>query len=69
MSGHAAFRTGTRRYTKRPPGNCIAARAAWDDFAKDGGVEWVQLLDGYWGCQRPGGDIEEREAVFYRRTR
>ena len=65
---HAAFRTGTRRYTKRPPSNCVAARNAWDDFAKDGPIEWVQLLDGWWGCFRPGSDmVEEREAVFYRR--
>lgn len=65
---HAAFRTGQRRYTERPPANCIAARRAWDHFITDGPVEWVQLLDGYWGCQRPDADaIEEVEAVMFRR--
>lgn len=66
----AEYRTGTRRYTSRPPSNCIAARAAWDAFAKDGAIEWIQLLDGYWGCCRPEQDIiDERQAVFFKRTR
>ncbi len=70
MNFSAIFRRGTgKRYTSRPPANCIAARAAWDDFASGGPVEWLQLLDGYWGCQRPGADtIEEREAIHYRRN-
>lgn len=65
----AFFRKGTgTRYTSRPASNRHAARAAWDRFAEDGPIEWIQLLDGYWGCQRPGVDsIEEREAVHFRR--
>ena len=67
---YSFHRSGTRRYASRPPANCAAARAAWDAFAKDGPVEWIQLLDGYWGCQRPGVDvIEERDAVHFRRGR
>lgn len=65
----AIFRAGNgTRYTARPAGNRIAARAAWDYFAEDGAVEWLQLLDGYWGCQRPGAaTIEEEEAIHFRR--
>lgn len=65
----AIFRSGTsKRYERRPPANCIAARRAWDEFAKGGPVGWVQLLDGYWGCQRPDApSIEEIEAVQFRR--
>jgi hypothetical protein len=69
----AQFRTGNR-YDKRPPANRIAARRAWDDFAEDGPVLWIQLLDGYWGCCRPNDDgsenehIEEREAQQFSRT-
>jgi hypothetical protein len=56
------------RYKRRPAANRIAARRAWDDFAADGPIEWLQLNDGYWGCMRPGADtIEEREAIHYRR--
>jgi hypothetical protein len=59
------FRTGTRTYTARPPANCKTARKAWDHFAEKGSIEWIYLLDGYWGCQRPGdGPIEEIENVF-----
>ena len=58
---HSLFRTGTRRYDKRPPANCRRARAAWDFHAKDGTVVWLQLLDGYWGAMRENGDIEECE--------
>lgn len=66
----AAFRTGSRRYLERPPSNCIAARRAWDSFAEDGHVEWMQLLDGWWGCMRPGAEgVEELEAVHFRRTK
>lgn len=69
MNFSAVFRQGTgKRYEKRPPAGSIAARAAWDDFATDGPIEWLQLLDGYWGCGRPGeGGVEEREAIHYRR--
>jgi hypothetical protein len=65
----STFREGIgKRYTSRPPANCIAARRAWDRFAEAGPIEWVQLLDGYWGCTRPGSDdLEEVEAVHYRR--
>lgn len=64
----ALFRTSDTVYRSRPAANRRAARAAWDDFAKDGPIEWIRLLDGYWGCQRPGAEtIEEREAVHYRR--
>lgn len=70
MNLSCMFRQGTgKRYITRPPANCVAARAAWDDFAADGAIEWLQLLDGYWGCQRPGGrDVEEVECVHYRRS-
>lgn len=65
-----SFHRSGRRYMSRPAANRVAARAAWDDFSRSGSVEWIQLLDGYWGCMRPGADaIEEREAVFYRRNR
>jgi hypothetical protein len=65
----AVFRAGTgTRYTARPGANRIAARRAWDDFAKQGPIEWLQLLDGSWGCMRPGAkSIEERECLHYRR--
>lgn len=61
------FRTGTRRYTARPPAGCRAARAAWDMHAEGGPIVWLQLLDGYWGAQRPPkpdgseGEIDEIE--------
>lgn len=63
---HAMFRTGTRKYTKRPPSNCKTARKAWDYFAAKGGpIKWLSLLDGYWGVERvDGGQIEEIENVF-----
>ncbi len=66
----AVFREGTgTKYTSRPPANRVAARRFWDEMAADGPVEWIQLLDGYWGCLRPGADsIEEREAIHYRRA-
>lgn len=60
---HCFFRTGTRRYTSRPPANCKAARSAWDEHLKDGPIIWLQLLDGYWGALRESGDIEEIENV------
>lgn len=66
----AIFRAGTgKRYHSRPPSNCEAARKFWDTMADDGPVEWIQLLDGYWGAQRPGSDDppEEHEAIHYRR--
>lgn len=70
MNLSAIFRQGTgKQYTSRPPANCVAARAAWDAFATDGEIVWLQLLDGYWGCQRPGdGPIEELEAIHFRRS-
>jgi hypothetical protein len=58
------FRTGTRRYSSRPPANCRTARDAWDHFSKTGPVVWLQLLDGYWGAMRENGDIEETENTF-----
>ncbi len=65
----AIFRQGDgTRYTQRPKANRTAARAAWDFFAKEGEIEWLQLLDGYWGCQRPGADmVDEVEAILFRR--
>lgn len=65
----AMFREGSgKQYTSRPPANCVAARKAWDHFAADGPVIWIQLLDGYWGCERGlGGPIEEEEAIHFRR--
>lgn len=66
----AVFRAGTgTRYTKRPPASRYAARKFWDEMEAAGPVEWVQLLDGYWGCQRPGADLpEEHEAQHYSRS-
>lgn len=62
---HAMFRTGTREYRERPSANCKAARRAWDSFAMGGEIEWIHLLDGYWGCKRPGNDvIEEKGNIF-----
>lgn len=58
------FRTGARRYKSRPPANCRSAREAWDIHAKKGPIVWLQLLDGYWGCCRENGDIEEIENTF-----
>ncbi len=61
----AAFRTSGKRYRARPPANCRAARAAWDVFAAEGPVEWLQLLDGHWGAKRPGNPLpEEIEAAL-----
>ncbi|MGY3359723.1 hypothetical protein ACVWZK_006386 [Bradyrhizobium sp. GM0.4] len=62
---HAMYRTGTREYRSRPPANCKAARKVWDHFAANGPIEWIHLLGGYWGCQRPGdGPIEEIENFY-----
>lgn len=58
------FRTGTREYTKRPPANCRRARAAWDRLAEDGPIEWMTLLDGYWGACRADGSIDEIENLY-----
>ena len=60
----AMHRTSNVRYTSRPPANRRTAREAWDRFAATGPVVWVRLLDGYWGCERPNGDIEEIENTF-----
>jgi hypothetical protein len=62
------FRSG-RRYEKRPPANCKTARLAWDHFAKAAPVEWLQLLNGYWGAMRADGSIEEIENVMSSRYR
>lgn len=59
----ASFRTSDKIYHSRPPANCRAARAAWDYHTKDGPVVWLRLLDGYWGAERPNGDIDEVEAA------
>lgn len=65
------FRFGTGggvRYRSRPLANRQAARSFWDHMAEGGPIEWIMLLDGYWGCKRPGDDlVEEHEAVHYRR--
>lgn len=61
---HPLFRTGTRTYTSRPPANCRSAREAWDYHAQAGPIEWLFLLDGYWGAKRPNGDIDECENTF-----
>jgi hypothetical protein len=59
-------RTGTRRYTERPPANCRKARAVWDIFAEDGPALWIHLGDGYWGCCREeDGNIEQIENLPY----
>lgn len=58
------FRTGTRTYHSRPPSNCKRARAAWDYLAKDGPIEWMTLLDGYWGACRPNGSMSECENLY-----
>lgn len=62
------FRAGTgKRYTSRPPASSKAARAFWDHMSERGPIEWIQLLDGYWGCQRPFSALEEHEAHSYTR--
>lgn len=61
---YGIFRTGTRRYNKRPPANCRSARWAWDFHATQGPVVWLQLLDGYWGACRENGEIDEIENTF-----
>lgn len=66
---HAMFRTGTRKYTKRPPSNCKTAQLAWDVLAKDGPIEWLTLLDGHWGACRPDGSISEIENTMSSRYR
>lgn len=64
----SAFRTSYVRYTKRPAANRIAARRAWDYFAEKGPIEWIRLLDGQWGCCRPGQTvIDEIDAIAFRR--
>ena len=64
----SAFRTSYVRHTTRPAASYIAARRAWDWFSEKGPVEWIQLLDGYWGCMRPGASCpEEVEAIAFRR--
>lgn len=67
----AAFRTSHKFYTSRPPANCVAARQAWDWFAKTGPIKSLRLLDGYWGCLRPDDTLplDEIDAVLVRRTR
>ena len=69
MNLSATFRRGDgTTYKTRPAANRIAARAAWDYFAETGPIEWIQLLDGYWGCSRPGNPvIEEEESIHFRR--
>lgn len=58
---HRMYRTGTRRYEKRPPASCRSARWAWDWFAEKEKVVWLQLLEGYWGAMRESGSIDEIE--------
>jgi hypothetical protein len=69
MNLSAVFRQGTgKRYEQRPPANCVAARRAWDHFSTLGEIEWLQLLDGYWGAQLRGErDVTEIEAIEFRR--
>ena len=66
---YSFHRTSQTIYTSRPPANREAARKAWDRFAQDGEITQVRLLDGYWGCIRPNGDLDEVEAVSFRRKR
>lgn len=61
---YGIFRTSKKRYTSRPPANCRSARKAWDFYAKSGTIIWIQLLDGYWGCERPDGSIDEIENTW-----
>lgn len=60
---YAVFRTSGKIYRRRPPANCRAARAAWDLHEQRGAVVWLRLLDGYWGAERPNGEIDEIEAA------
>lgn len=59
------FRNGGRVYTKRPPSNCYSARRAWDSLLKDGPIVSMLLIDGYWSCERPNGDIDDRENIYW----
>lgn len=58
---YGMHRTGTRRYTSRPPANYRSARAAWDTHLATGPIVWLQLVDGYWGAMREDGSIDEIE--------
>lgn len=61
---HSMFRTSDKKYTARPPANCRTARLAWDTHARKGSIVWMRLLDGYWGAERPNGNIDEIENCF-----
>lgn len=57
------------RYTKRPPKNRKAARAAWDFLTQKEGrnLAWLKFLDGHWGFQCVGSDdIDEIEGMQFR---
>lgn len=47
-------RTGRHQYRDRPPGNNRTARLVWDHFARSGEIEYLELWEGRWRCQRPG---------------
>lgn len=62
----AAFRTGTKRHTKRPAASEKAARLAWDVLASHGPIVDMKLIDGYWMCRRPNGDLDDVDAMVIR---
>jgi hypothetical protein len=56
--------TSDRRYLRRPPANCQAARIAWDILTRNGErpIVSMRLLDGLWMCKLTDGSLDEVEA-------
>lgn len=65
---YAAFRTSNKFYHSRPERKFRAARFAWDQFAEEGEIVSMRLLDGEWFCKRPSGDLDSMDAGFVRRA-
>jgi hypothetical protein len=54
---YALFRTSHTFHISRPKGG--SARIAWDHLSKYGPITSMRLLDGWWMCRRPDGEVEE----------
>jgi hypothetical protein len=65
---HPLFRSSSKRYTERPPANCVTAREAWDLLTLKnpdrGGIVCLFLHDGYWQAEFADGEWDDAENVF-----
>lgn len=63
---YAAFRTSDKFYYSRPERRFRAARFAWDQFAEEGEIVSMRILDGEWMCKRSTGELDSLDAGWVR---